>query len=309
MKGRQMNEVFLSKGAHPSREAGMCAMEFGAYLAGLEHTDKPACVSPVLLDFMINFNDSLDDEKRQGLRTYIVRTLGTAGDGQDARRRCMALDWLIRSLTPAFLDLGGLSQHAGALRSLQTITGPGRAGLALPSVRAARDAASAAASAAARAAARDPARAAASAAARAAAWDAAWDAASAAASAASAAAWAAAWAAARDAASAAARAAAWDAAWDAASAAASAASAAAWAAAWAAARDAASAAARDAAWDAAWDAASAAARDAASAASAALQPTVDALQESAFGLLDRMIDPGGLHDVKTEAEWLAAGRA
>jgi hypothetical protein len=270
MKGRQMNEVFLSKGAHPSREAGMCAMEFGAYLAGLEHTDKPACVSPVLLDFMINFNDSLDDEKRQGLRTYIVRTLGTAGDGQDARRRCMALDWLIRSLTPAFLDLGGLSQHAGALRSLQTITGPGRAGLALPSVRAARDAASAAASAAARAAARDPARAAASAAARAAAWDAAWDAASAAASAASAAAWAAAWAAARDAAS---------------------------------------AAARDAAWDAAWDAASAAARDAASAASAALQPTVDALQESAFGLLDRMIDPGGLHDVKTEAEWLAAGRA
>ena len=53
-------------------------------------------------------------------------------------------------------------------------------------------------------------------------------------------------------------------------------------AAWAAARDAAWAAARAAAWDAARDAARAAARD-------ALQPTVTALQESAFELLERMI--------------------
>jgi hypothetical protein len=72
-------------------------------------------------------------------------------------------------------------------------------------------------------------------------------------------------------------------------------------AAWAAARDAASAAAsaaagdaaRDAAWAAARDAAWAAARDAAwaagDAADEALAPTVAMLQESAFGLLDRMI--------------------
>jgi hypothetical protein len=105
------------------------------------------------------------------------------------------------------------------------------------------------------------------AAARDAAWaaarDAAWDAARAAA-------WAAArdaaWAAARDAAWDAARAAAWDAAWDAA-----------WAAAGAAAGD----AAWDAAWAAAWDAAW-----------AALKPTVVTLQDSAFDLLDRMIEVG-----------------
>jgi hypothetical protein len=69
--------------------------------------------------------------------------------------------------------------------------------------------------------------------------------------------------------------------------------AAAWAAAGAAAGDAAGDAARAAAWAAAgaaaWDAARAAAWDAAR---AALQPTVKALQVSALGLLDRMIEVG-----------------
>jgi hypothetical protein len=84
-------------------------------------------------------------------------------------------------------------------------------------------------------------------------------------------------------------------------------SAAAWAAAWAAARDAAwdaarasaRAAARDAAWaaarDAAWDATKDAARD-------ALRHTVEMVQVSAFDLLERMLDPGGLHDVPREEE-------
>jgi hypothetical protein len=105
------------------------------------------------------------------------------------------------------------------------------------------------------AAARAAARDAAWVAARVAAWAAAWDAARAAA-------WDAAWAATQ--------AAAWDAAWDAA-----------WAAAWVAAR----VAAWDAAWAAAWVAAWAAAWD-------ALKPSVEKLQESAFGLLDRMIAVG-----------------
>ena len=80
-----------------------------------------------------------------------------------------------------------------------------------------------------------------------------------------------------------------DAAWDAARAARAAAWAAAWAAARAAraARAAAGAAAGDAAWDAAWAAARAAAGDAAR---DALEPTVKALQVSALGLVERMIE-------------------
>src|SRR3954468_5054413 len=88
-------------------------------------------------------------------------------------------------------------------------------------------------------------------------------------------------------ASAAARAAAGDAAWAAAG---DAARAAAGDAAWGAAGDAGGAAARAAAWDAAGDAAWAAAGDAAwAAARDALRPTVVALQDSAFDLLDRML--------------------
>jgi hypothetical protein len=57
--------------------------------------------------------------------------------------------------------------------------------------------------------------------------------------------------------------------------------------------DAAEDAARNAAWDAAWDATGAAARDATrDATRSALQPTVEALQISAFDLLDRMIAVG-----------------
>jgi hypothetical protein len=80
---------------------------------------------------------------------------------------------------------------------------------------------------------------------------------------------------------------------------------AAWAASSALTSDAAMDAARLAAWDAAdvalwnaaWDAADVALWN-------ALRPVVEELQESAFDLLDRMIDPGGIHDVKTESEWL-----
>jgi hypothetical protein len=189
--------VKLGKGSHPKPFEGdtptMCAAEFASYLAGEPHSDQPTCVSPILNRFMVNLNDALDDEKRQKLRPYIVRTLGTAGDGQDEMRSYMALDWLIRVHIPAFLAAAGLVPEADKLRGLAAIEGVGQAHEARPEVNAARDAA--------------------------------W------------------------------------------------------------------AAARDAAWDATKDAA----RD-------ALRHTVEMVQVSAFDLLERMLDPGGLHDVPREEE-------
>src|SRR3954471_7750366 len=90
---------FLSKGSHATPDAGRCAMEWVAYLAGEPHTDQPACVSPVLKTFCIKFNDVLDDGQRQKLRPYLARTIGTAGDGLDPQRSLMCLDWLIRTYT------------------------------------------------------------------------------------------------------------------------------------------------------------------------------------------------------------------
>ena len=277
----------LQSGFHETAEKGMCLMEAVAWVAGLPHSDAPECTSPVLATFAQTWNDSLrSDEERAQLLPYIPMLIGTAGAPEaDMRRSWMALDWLVRVHTPAWLDLAGLGDHATALRDLPEIVDD----LTLQQGAAARDAARDAARAAAWAAARDAAWDAARAAARDAAWAAAWAAAR---DAARAAAWAAAWAAARDAAWwaaawAAARAAAWAAAW-------AAARDAAWAAAWAAARDAARDAARATAWDAARDAAWAAARDAARDAARAaavekLEPTVKELQASAHDLFNRMI--------------------
>jgi hypothetical protein len=262
-----LDTLTLAKGGHQTRDQGVCLMEAAAWLAGQPHTDHPPCVSPVLGMFGRNLNDVLLDDTRQLLKPYIRPMLGTAGDGNDEARSYLALDWLIRTYLPAWLDLAGLAE-AGAVRGLASVTDLEAARAAGPVVRAA-----AVKAAAAGAAAWDAARDAAWAAARDAAWDAARDAAR---DAAGAAAWAAAgdaaWAAAGDAAWAAAGAAAWDAARDAA-----------WAAARDAAWDAARAAAGDAAWAAAGDAAWAAARD-------ELAPTVAALQADAIRLFGVMID-------------------
>jgi hypothetical protein len=234
----------------------MCAMEAVAFVAGEAHTDTPACACPVIAAFMRRWNDGLPDDARRDLylKRFIPRLVGSLGPLVVAERRSyLALDWLIRVYTPAWLDLVEATKpYASALRALGEIVDMASAEAAGPVVRAA------------------------GAAARAAAAEAAWDAA---AEAAWDAAWAAAWAAAGDAAGTAARAAAWA---DAADAAAEAAWDAAWAVAWAAAGAAAADAAGAAAGaDAAW-----------AAARAALHPTVETLQASALDLLERMIAAG-----------------
>jgi hypothetical protein len=278
-----LSAVRLDSGAHRSFEQGACLLELVSYMAKEPWSDHPKCVSPVLAAFGRAWNDALDDDTRQRLKDYAPRLIGTnTGADDDETRAWMATDWLARVQTPAWLRLAGLTEQAQALESLARIVDATTAIAAQPTLdRARKDAAAAG----------DAARAAAWDAARAAAWAAAWDAARAAAGAtAGDAAGGAAWAAAEDAA----WDAAWAAAWDAARAAAGdAARAAAWAAARAAAGDAARAAARAAAWaaaeDAAWAAAWAAAR---AAAGKKLAPTVAALQESAFRLLDEMIAVG-----------------
>jgi len=199
-----LDTLRLGKGAHapwvgdqlPPTGPPACLMEAVAFVAGEPWSDNPQCVSPVLAVYGRQLNDCLRDDRRQELRPLIPQLIGTAGDGLDEARSYAALDWLIRTWTPAWLDLAGLTAEAAALRELRRIVDRVAAQQAGPVVRQAREraaAAGAAAWAAAGAAAWDAAGAAAwaaaGAAARAAAWAAAW-------AAARAAAWAAAWAAA-----------------------------------------------------------------------------------------------------------------
>ena len=181
-----LENLHLAHGGHETRDDGLCLLEAVAWFAGKPHTDHPPCVSPVLGAYGRSLNDVLPDAPRQQLRPFIPALPGTAGDGKDETRGYIALDWLIRTYTPAWLDLAGLSEEAAALRDFRRIADLAAAQAVRPHALAARDKAAAAGAAA-------------GVAAWAAAWDAAGDAAWAAAGdAAWAAAWAGAWAGAGD---------------------------------------------------------------------------------------------------------------
>lgn len=122
MTSQESSPIHLDRGAHSDPAAGMCLMEAVAYVQGEPHTDHPACVSPVLGVYGRALNDALPDELRQRLVLYIDRLPGTAGDGRDERRGYIALDWLIRTYLPAWLDLSPhLTEHSERVRALPTI--------------------------------------------------------------------------------------------------------------------------------------------------------------------------------------------
>ena len=169
-----IEELVLKSGGHNRRgKESVCLMEAVAWFAHEKHSDHPECVSPVLGAFGRAWNDGMrSDEERESLKQYIPMLVGTAGDAEaDERRAWMAVDWLVRVATPAWLRLAGLDEHADRLAALQPITNAAYAASVQVEIEAARESASAA---------RDAAGAAAGAAAWAAAWDAARDAAGAA---------------------------------------------------------------------------------------------------------------------------------
>jgi hypothetical protein len=119
------SDYTLAYGTHASPQDGRCAMEWVSYLAGEPHSDQPVCVSPVLRAMCIALNDGLEQKPRQRMRPYLARTIGTANDGLDPERGWMAMDWLARVYTPAWLHLAGLTDSAKQLEAAAPITGPG----------------------------------------------------------------------------------------------------------------------------------------------------------------------------------------
>lgn len=161
----------------PSDGGAMCIMEAAAWVSREPWSDHPECVCPVISAFLRTWNDGLPDAERTTLLLPLLpKVVGTRNPQLEKRRSLMAADWLVRTHTPAWLALAGLTVQADALRALPEITSMAQ----VPSIRgpleaARRDAAAAWATAgawaatAARAAAWDAARAAAGAAAGAAA--------------------------------------------------------------------------------------------------------------------------------------------
>ena len=144
MNSIDIEAIHLDKGAHNDPDDGHCLLEVVAMFAGQPFNDAPKCVSPVLRGFGISLNDQWDDVQRQTLRPFIPRLPGTAGDGLDEARSYLALDWLVRTYTPAWLDLAGLTEAAAELRALRRIADMAAAETAGPVVRQAQTKAAAA---------------------------------------------------------------------------------------------------------------------------------------------------------------------
>ena len=111
----------LQKGAHEPH-TGMCMMEAVAHVAGEPWSDAPECVSPVIVRFCLAWNDGLPDDptRTRLLAPLIPVVIGTRTTTADEQvRSWMALEWLVRIYTTAWLDLTpSLAAHAAALRAL-----------------------------------------------------------------------------------------------------------------------------------------------------------------------------------------------
>ena len=126
-----LDALTLTKGGHGSLSDGACIMEAVSLIAGEPWGDHPECVSPTIGAFLRSWNDGLDDEPRQRLKPYATKVVGTnTGPADEQIRGALAMDWLVRVHTPAWLELAGLKDEAAELRALPEIT-PGELSVAV----------------------------------------------------------------------------------------------------------------------------------------------------------------------------------
>ncbi len=108
----------LGGGGHDDLEDGACFNELAAVLAGEPFSASPKCVSPIIGRMGMSLNDRLDDKRRQLLRPFVLRSLGTANDGREEERRQMCNEWLLHNVLPDLLEHAGKKAVAKRLRAL-----------------------------------------------------------------------------------------------------------------------------------------------------------------------------------------------
>ncbi len=158
----------IDVGAHLSPEVGACIMEAVSYVAGEPWSDHPACACPVISSLLRSWNDGITDEatRTRLLRPLVPRIVGSKSTpAVELRRSYLAIDWLARVQTPAWLEAAGLTDEGALLRELDELHDAASCRAATDGVRGAQRSAAAAwaaawaaAGAAAEAAARDAAR-------------------------------------------------------------------------------------------------------------------------------------------------------
>jgi hypothetical protein len=115
-------DLELLPGFHGSPEEGLCALEAVSWMTGLPHSDRPACVCPVLASFLRAMNDHMPHDLRQRLIPFLPSLVGTR-DPALAAPRATALAWraisVFAPIPLAAADLAGRRRPAGARRGAQ----------------------------------------------------------------------------------------------------------------------------------------------------------------------------------------------
>jgi hypothetical protein len=88
--------VRLSRGRHSSPERGACVMELASMLDTGPFTDHPRSVCPVVAAFLRNYNDWVDDGRRQDLYAYAAKAVGSRASRavEEARTRRL-MKWAV----------------------------------------------------------------------------------------------------------------------------------------------------------------------------------------------------------------------
>ena len=120
----RLSDIVLSPGPHPTRRMGLCALEACAWLAGEEHTNRPASVPPVLARFIGAWDDSMSAQERPRLLQPLLQEAIAADHSEtaEARRTALAKDWMVRTATPTWMRAAGLHAQALPLEHLNPIT-------------------------------------------------------------------------------------------------------------------------------------------------------------------------------------------
>ncbi len=140
-----LDALVLEHGSHEAAEKGLCVMEAVAYFAGEEHSDRPKCASKVATKFAMRLNDNWNDTRRQKLKAFIPKLVGTAASAEvESKRAYMCADWACRELLPDLFEHLKIGDWATQLRALVPVVDEKTAGLAKDLARKARDAADAA---------------------------------------------------------------------------------------------------------------------------------------------------------------------
>jgi len=119
-----LDAIVLERHTHPRRGTRLSFLELVSWLNHENHSDGPACVSPVLSTYARWLAAGLDDETRQTLKALAPRLIGTAPASaeDEEHRQWLAVDQLVRVQVPAWLRAAGMAEAADRLSSLGSLT-------------------------------------------------------------------------------------------------------------------------------------------------------------------------------------------